>query len=862
MIRTGQQAAMYILVLMLIIAPLHSQEVMASEEMAKPVFKSIEVEKNQLTGGDKVNISVQASDEGSGIQSVLVVYKYSRTMDAEGIQLEFNESTENFEGILEISGRSFNLNGDWNLFYIEITDNDGNSLRVDRSSDDFSHADLSISGNDLQPPVLHRIELEDKEIETGGTLRVTIEAVDSGSGVGEVRIKYINEDRINEEEITLTFDENSGNYKGFLSIDESIAGGQWLVDRVTIYDQNQNVLYLDSKETQPYDPRAVDLSYANFRVIDSAPPIVKGVVQDGFYNKEVEIEFNEGTAYLEGNSQGGRIWNHKVVSDEGSYTLEVTDDAGNKTIINFTIDMSPPSFSEVYSGGIYNQNVTPEFNEGTAYLNGEQFENGTVISEEGQHHLYAVDKAGNETELEFAIDKTAPIVDGVEPDGIYFTNVIPTFNEGTAELDGKPFTSGTTVVKEGRHILNVHDEAWNYTTVVFTIDRTSPSIWGVKDGAFYNQAVTINFDEGTARLNGENFASGEDISEEGTYVLLVTDQAGNETRVSFTIDMSAPQIDGVDENALYNKNVTPIFNEGSAALNGIEFVSGKEIKEDGNYHLVVTDASGNMSEIYFSIDKTAPEITAVETVTDKSELVTGITEPGAVVEVKNGSVLLNTVTADEQGNFAAKIKVQKQQSILIVTAADNAGNISTPENITVKQSEPSIQFDDLIRYQDEIYFLTGKSIITGYPDGTFRPEEPIKRIQAVKMILREMGVETSGSPDPGLTDMQPGAYGYEDVSTAVKLGFISGKDNGTFDPFGTLTRGQMAKILVKAYHLNGSIEKDFKDVGKEQWAYEFINTLAANNITTGYDDNTFRPNHQISRQHFSVFMARYLDDQF
>jgi hypothetical protein len=633
------------------------------------------------------------------------------------------------------------------------------------------------------------------------------------------------------------------------------------VDRVIIYDQNGNVKYIDSKETQPYDPNAVDLSYADFFVIDTAAPIVTGVDQDGHYNHEVTIEFNEGSAYLHGNYYGGTIWNGEVVSEEGSYALEVTDAAGNQTIINFSIDYTPPAISGVSSGVLYNRDVTPEINEGIAYLNGELFESGTAITEEGDYLLKAADKAGNESSVEFSIDKTAPVVEGVEPDGVYYAAVMPVFSEGTATLDGKPFLSGTSVVGEGRHLLIVGDEAENYSVIVFHIDRTKPNVWGVEDGSFYNHKVTIYFNEGKPMLNGKSIANGEVVSEEGMYELIVTDEVGNETKIGFTIDMTAPEIEGIKGNHFYNSDVTPVFEEATGLLDDKEFKSGTTITDEGDHVLEVTDQAGNKTEVHFAIDKTAPEILSVDEVTSESKAVTGATEPGTSVLIENDSQLLATVMADDNGYFNTEIEAQEAETILTVTSKDRAGNMSNPYLVAVKKVKAAV-FTDLNRYQDEIYYLTEKKIITGYPDGTFKPEEPIKRIQAVKMILREMGVDTTGSPDPGLTDMQPGSYGYEDVAAAVKLGFISGKNDGTFDPFGTLTRGQMAKILVKAYQLNGNIEREFIDVTKEHWAYDFINTLAANNITTGYDDNTFRANQQISRQHFSVFMARYLDDKF
>jgi competence ComEA-like helix-hairpin-helix protein len=172
-------------------------------------------------------------------------------------------------------------------------------------------------------------------------------------------------------------------------------------------------------------------------------------------------------------------------------------------------------------------------------------------------------------------------------------------------------------------------------------------------------------------------------------------------------------------------------------------------------------------------------------------------------------------------------------------------------------------FTDVNYYEKEINYLTDLEIINGYPNNTFKPTNSISRIQAVQMIIREMDVTLGNAPNPGFSDIGPGDYGYEVVAKAVELGIIKGKNNGTyFDVWGELTRAQMAKILSEAYNIEGSYALEFEDVPSDHWAHDYVEGLAANNITTGYADNTFKPFNKISRQHFAVFMARYLDDIF
>ncbi|MGE8081451.1 S-layer homology domain-containing protein [Peribacillus loiseleuriae] len=184
----------------------------------------------------------------------------------------------------------------------------------------------------------------------------------------------------------------------------------------------------------------------------------------------------------------------------------------------------------------------------------------------------------------------------------------------------------------------------------------------------------------------------------------------------------------------------------------------------------------------------------------------------------------------------------------------------------IPKVEAASSFKDVTTYKDEIEFLTSKGIIKGYDGGYFKPNDAIKRLQAVQMILREKGITNFDAPNPGFIDVKSGDYGYGEIAKAVQLGIISGKTNSKgqkyFDPFAPLTRGQMAKIFTLAYNLKGSYPADFKDINKSSETYGYVSSLAANGITTGYSDGTFKPNVQLSRQHFSAFMARYLDDKF
>ena len=149
-------------------------------------------------------------------------------------------------------------------------------------------------------------------------------------------------------------------------------------------------------------------------------------------------------------------------------------------------------------------------------------------------------------------------------------------------------------------------------------------------------------------------------------------------------------------------------------------------------------------------------------------------------------------------------------------------------------------FSDVVTFKEEIKRLTDLGIINGYEDGTFRPNNHITRAQTVIMIVREMGLSSVGTKT-SFIDVKKGSNGYEEIAFAVEKGFISGFSDGTFRPNEKLTRAQMAKILVKAYNLNSSSSYQFNDVQKGYWAEPFISTMALSGVTYGFGDNTFRP---------------------
>jgi uncharacterized lipoprotein NlpE involved in copper resistance len=166
--------------------------------------------------------------------------------------------------------------------------------------------------------------------------------------------------------------------------------------------------------------------------------------------------------------------------------------------------------------------------------------------------------------------------------------------------------------------MKLSDQAGNTSTFSDTIilDATAPVIGGVSHLQKTNQSVILTITDvnlQSSTLNGGSIGSGPLlVSAAGDYSVVATDKAGNSTTVSFSIDKTAPTISGITNGSFYKQNVVATFSDSnpsavlSATLNGSPYTSGSTITADGFYTLIVNDGYGNVTNLTFTIDKTAP----------------------------------------------------------------------------------------------------------------------------------------------------------------------------------------------------------------------------------------------------------------
>lgn len=158
------------------------------------------------------------------------------------------------------------------------------------------------------------------------------------------------------------------------------------------------------------------------------------------------------------------------------------------------------------------------------------------------------------------------------------------------------------------------------------------------------------------------------------------------------------------------------------------------------------------------------------------------------------------------------------------------------------------QFSDVgpgTDYSEAIWWLSDNSVINGYPDGTFKPENCVNRVEFLKMLYltNETNIDDLAA-GAGYADM------FSDIDTeqwywpylrfALQTGTVEGYPDGTFRPNQCTKRVEAIKMVTLEF-TEGDVPQDgyagvsllmnsFKDIGQNEWYYEYFRYAVMANI--------------------------------
>jgi hypothetical protein len=146
--------------------------------------------------------------------------------------------------------------------------------------------------------------------------------------------------------------------------------------------------------------------------------------------------------------------------------------------------------------------------------------------------------------------------------------------------------------------------------------------------------------------------------------------------------------------------------------------------------------------------------------------------------------------------------------------------------------------------------LHHSAYIGGYPDGCFRPNEPVTRAEVAKLVVSSNGKKLY--PGSSFYDVSESHWASAYIYTAKRENYIGGYDDGSYRPSSSIRRGEFAAIVYRTIQnyvpedLKNDRDYKIKDISSH-WSGSYVNVLNKLGVIRGYSDGRFNPDGMITR---------------
>jgi len=249
------------------------------------------------------------------------------------------------------------------------------------------------------------------------------------------------------------------------------------------------------------------------------------------------------------------------------------------------------------------------------------------------------------------------------------------------------------------------------------------------------------------------------------------------------------------------------------------------------------------------------------------EIYDGIT---LVKEVFSGVKASGTHTIGWDGKNTANTTVAEKTYTFKIYAENSKGNATQTGNIAVdfaaSTQENCAGFPD-VSYSDPIcpaiQYVKDEGIFSGYPDGTFRPNDIINRAETTKVVL--LGFNVALLPDDGtnlgFNDVIINAWYMTYLRTGKLAGIIQGYLDGTFKPSQQVNKVEMLKIFLETSDVNltgvVSSSNPYPDTANDAWYSIYVQFSKDHALVDAASNGNFYPAEGMQRGDVAQLFYRF-----
>lgn len=285
------------------------------------------------------------------------------------------------------------------------------------------------------------------------------------------------------------------------------------------------------------------------------------------------------------------------------------------------------------------------------------------------------------------------------------------------------------------------------------------------------------------------------------------------------------------------------------AVNSAGYMMGyHEFKPDQN--ATRADVAAAIGKAYSkTYDNPTPSFTDVPTTYWAYQYIEGLKQAGMLDGYPDG-----TFKPDQAAT-------RSDLAVFIASAvAGGKANVPDPGNVASPYSDVATT-DATFKF---IYYTHQNDLMSGYSDGTFKPDQAATRADLAVVVARAKAGGDAAVPRPTtmtFSDVSSTYWAYKYIEYVNSIQAMTGYPP-LFKPDDFADRASLAVVIARAVAGSdaavpaGPKTPTFSDVPLDNWAYKYIEYLKAQNVLEGYSDGTFRPTDISQRWTIAVALAR------
>ena len=168
--------------------------------------------------------------------------------------------------------------------------------------------------------------------------------------------------------------------------------------------------------------------------------------------------------------------------------------------------------------------------------------------------------------------------------------------------------------------------------------------------------------------------------------------------------------------------------------------------------------------------------------------------------------------------------------------------------------------DNSVHYA-AVEYLKTKGVINGYPDGSFQPDKAINRAETLKILLLGTGTSLLSTQSIAFPDVQSNDWFYQYVRRAYELKIVEGYPDGMFKPENPINLAESLKVILLSFQadLPSSLSADpYPDVAKDVWFSTYAQYSKDKVVIEPLDDGKLHAERQMTRAEFAEIVYRLM----